>query len=131
MQGSSLADWTPSWSLQGKWTGLRHSCTSTLNRHSFHLYVCHQDYCTFSFMRWNRDQGLFELYLFMSWWQSFELVEGICISNSLLSFPTSSICCPLSSPHLHYLQHSCHPRSQHLISIRKIRKNKSLADSLP
>jgi len=54
--------------LQRKWTGLRHSCTLTLNRNSFGLYGCHQGYCTFSFMCCNRDQGLFELQLFMSWW---------------------------------------------------------------
>jgi hypothetical protein len=54
--------------LQGKWTGLRHSCTLTLNRHSFGLYGFHQDYCTFSVMCCNRDQGLFELQLFMSSW---------------------------------------------------------------
>ena len=64
----SLAYWTSPWILQGKWTGLRHSCTLTLNRNSFGLYGCHQDYCTFSFMCCNRDQGLFELQLFMSWW---------------------------------------------------------------
>ena len=50
--------------LQKKWTGL----TLTLNRHSFGLYGFHQDYCTFSVMCCNRDQGLFELQLFMSSW---------------------------------------------------------------
>jgi len=61
--------------LQGKWTGLRHSCTLTLDRHSFGLYGFHQDYCTFSVMCCNRDQGLFELQLFslhgnaLKWWK--------------------------------------------------------------